>query len=159
MLFRSGQNIVNEILAFGGEAMFLKTDVLNREILEENLNDIMIKYGTIDALINMAGGNMPGATIAPDGTIFDIDVNQFRTVVDLNLTGTVLPTQVFLKVMAENKRGNIINISSMASFRPMTRVAGYAAAKAAINNFTAFLATELSTKFSEKIKEIGRAHV
>ena len=125
-----GDAIAGEIKANGGEAMFLTTDVMNRELLEQNLADILKAYGRIDALLNAAGGNMPGATIAPTGTFFDLKIEEFQRVLELNLTGTVLPTQVFLKPMVEQKTGAIVNFSSMAAFRPMTRVAGYAAAKA-----------------------------
>lgn len=124
-----GNAIVNEIKTNGGEALFLTTDVMNREILEQNLADILKAYGRIDALLNAAGGNMPGATIAPTGTFFDLKIEEFQRVLELNLTGTVLPTQVFLKPMVKQKAGAIVNFSSMAAFRPMTRVAGYAAAK------------------------------
>ena len=147
-----GNAIVNEIKANGGEAMFLTTDVTNRELLEQNLADILKAYGRIDALLNAAGGNMPGATIAPTGTFFDLKIEEFQRVLELNLTGTVLPTQVFLKPMVEQKAGAIVNFSSMAAFRPMTRVAGYAAAKAGISNFTAFMATEVAKKFGEGIR-------
>ena len=147
-----GNAIVNEIKANGGEAMFLTTDVMNRELLEQNLADILKAYGRIDALLNAAGGNMPGATIAPTGTFFDLKIEEFQRVLELNLTGTVLPTQVFLKPMVEQKAGAIVNFSSMAAFRPMTRVAGYAAAKAGISNFTAFMATEVAKKFGEGIR-------
>ncbi len=147
-----GNEIVNEIKAKGGEAMFLVTDVLNAAVLEQNLADILKAYGRVDALLNAAGGNMPGATIPPTSTFFDLKVEEFQKVLELNLTGTVLPTQIFLKPMVEQKKGCIINFSSMASFRPMTRVAGYAAAKAGISNFTAFMATEVATKFGEGIR-------
>ena len=147
-----GNAIVADIKAAGGEALFLTTDVMNREKLEQNLADIMSTYGRIDALLNAAGGNMPGATIAPDGTFFDVKVEDFQKVLELNLIGTVLPTQVFLKPMIEQKKGAIVNFSSMAAFRPMTRVAGYAAAKAGISNFTAFMATEIAKKFGEGIR-------
>ena len=95
---------------------------------------------------------MPGATIAPTGNFFDLKVDEFQKVLNLNLTGTVLPTQVFLKPMVEQKKGAIVNFSSMAAFRPMTRVCGYAAAKAGISNFTAFMANEVATKFGEGIR-------
>ena len=143
----TGDAIAREIKANGGEAMFLTTDVTNRELLEQNLADILKTYGRIDALLNAAGGNMPGATIAPTGTFFDLKIEEFQRVLELNLTGTVLPTQVFLKPMVEQKAGAIVNFSSMAAFRPMTRVAGYAAAKAGISNFTAFMATEVAKKW------------
>ena len=148
----AGNAIVADIKAAGGEAMFLKTDVMKQEVLEQNLADIVAAYGRVDSLLNAAGGNTPGATIAPDGTFFDLKPEEFQRVLDLNLTGTVIPSQVFLKQMVKQGEGNIVNFSSMAAFRPMTRVAGYAAAKAGISNFTAFLATEVAKKFGEKIR-------
>ena len=147
-----GNEIVKEIKENGGEAMFLVTDVMNREILEQNLADILAAYGRVDALLNAAGGNMPGATVAPTGTFFDLKIEEFQRVLDLNLTGTVLPTQVFLKPMVEQNKGAIVNFSSMAAFRPLTRVCGYAAAKAGISNFTAYMATEVAKKFGEGIR-------
>lgn len=147
-----GNEIVNAIKAKGGEAMFLVTNVLDAAVLEQNLADILKAYGRVDALLNAAGGNMPGATIAPTGNFFDLKIDEFQKVLDLNLTGTVLPTQVFLKPMVEQKSGAIVNFSSMAAFRPMTRVTGYAAAKAGISNFTAFMATEVAKKFGEGIR-------
>lgn len=147
-----GNAQVEEIKAKGGEAMFLTTDVMDRENLEQNLSDILAVYGRVDALLNAAGGNMPGATIGPDGTFFDLKTEDFQKVLNLNLTGTVLPTQVFLKPMVEQKKGAIVNFSSMAAFRPMTRVCGYAAAKAGISNFTAYMATEVAKKFGEGIR-------
>lgn len=147
-----GEAQVAEIKAKGGEAMFLVTDVMDREKLEQNLADILLAYGRVDALLNAAGGNMPGATIGPDGTFFDLKTEDFQKVLNLNLTGTVLPTQVFLKPMVEQKKGAIVNFSSMAAFRPLTRVCGYAAAKAGISNFTAYMATEVAKKFGEGIR-------
>lgn len=147
-----GDRIVDKIRAEGGEAMFLVTDVMNPEVVQKNCDDIMAAYGRVDALLNAAGGNMPGATIAPTGTIFDIKVEEFQKVLNVNLTGTVIPTQIFLKPMVESGCGAIVNFSSMAAFRPMTRVLGYAAAKAGISNFTAFLANEVATKFTPSIR-------
>lgn len=147
-----GDAIVNEILSDGGDAMFLVTDVMNQSVVEQNCKDILDKYGKVDALLNAAGGNMPGATIAPTGNFFDLKTEDFQRVLDLNLTGTVIPTQVFLKPMVEAGKGSIVNFSSMAAFRPMTRVCGYAAAKAGISNFTAFLANEVAVKFTPNIR-------
>ena len=147
-----GNAQVEAIKAEGGEAMFLATDVMDRERLEQNLQDIMTAYGRVDALLNAAGGNMPGATISPDGNIFDLNTEDFQQVLNLNLVGTVLPTQVFLKPMVEQGKGAIVNFSSMAAFRPLTRVCGYAAAKAGISNFTAYMATEMAKKFGEGIR-------
>ena len=147
-----GQEIVADIKAAGGECEFLKTDVMNQKVVQQNCDYIVEKYGRIDTLLNAAGGNMKGATIAPDQNFFDLEAKQFQTVLDLNLTGTVIPTQVFLKPMVAQGKGSIINFSSMAAFRPMTRVCGYAAAKAGISNFTAFMATECAKKFGEGIR-------
>ena len=147
-----GQEIVADIKAAGGQCEFLKTDVMNQEVVQQNCDYIVEKYGRIDTLLNAAGGNMKGATIAPDQNFFDPEASQFQTVLNLNLTGTVIPTQVFLKPMVAQGKGSIINFSSMAAFRPMTRVCGYAAAKAGISNFTAFMATECAKKFGEGIR-------
>lgn len=147
-----GDRIVNDIVAKGGEAIFLTTDVMSADAVERNCDEIMSRYGRVDALLNAAGGNMPGATIQPDGNIFDLKVEDFQKVLDLNLTGTVIPTQIFLKPMVEAGKGAIVNFSSMAAFRPLTRVLGYAAAKAGISNFTAFMANEVATKFSPSIR-------
>ena len=147
-----GAEIVADIRKAGGECEFLKTDVMNQDIVQQNCDYIVEKYGRIDTLLNAAGGNMKGATITPEQTFFDLEAKQFQTVLDLNLTGTVIPTQVFLRPMVNQGKGSIINFSSMAAFRPMTRVCGYAAAKAGISNFTAFMATECAKKFGEGIR-------
>jgi len=148
----AGDSLVRKIEKNGGEALFLQTDVINESLLVQNRETILTRYGRIDALLNAAGGNMAGANIQPENTFFDLDMDQFDEVVRLNLTGSVLPSQVFLKPMVEQQKGNIINFSSMAAFRPMTRVVGYAAAKAGITNFTQFLANEVATKFGERIR-------
>lgn len=147
-----GNQIAADIRTEGGECEFMKTDVLNAETVRKNCEDILAKYGRVDTLLNAAGGNMPGATIPPDKTIFDLQPDQFQTVLNLNLTGTVIPTQIFLEPMVKQGKGSVINFSSMAAFRPMTRVAGYAAAKAGISNFTAYMATECAKKFGEGIR-------
>ncbi|MBW4870094.1 SDR family oxidoreductase [Prevotella buccae] len=147
-----GHAIVDDICKAGGEASFYKTDVMDQTVVEQNCQDILDRYGHIDTLLNAAGGNQPGATITPDQTFFDLDAAQFQKVLNLNLTGTVIPTQVFLKPMVKAGKGSIINFSSMAAFRPMTRVCGYAAAKAGISNFTAYMATECAKKFGEGIR-------
>ena len=116
-----GDKIVNDILAKGGEAMFLTTDVMNENVVRRNCEEILAKYGKLDALLNAAGGNMPGATIAPDKTFFDLRVEEFSRVLDLNLIGTVIPTQVFLEPMVKAGKGAIVNFSSMAAFRLRSR--------------------------------------
>lgn len=147
-----GRKLVAEIEEAGGRADFFLTDVLNKEVVEQNVSDIVAKYGRVDTLLNAAGGNMPGATIGPDQTIFDLQPDAFQRVLNLNLTGTVIPTQAFLKPMAAQKKGSIINFSSMAAFRPLTRVCGYAAAKAGISNFTMYMAAEAARKFGDGIR-------
>ena len=147
-----GNQLVERITKEGGDALYLYCDVLDREVLESNKAEIIAKYGTIDVLLNAAGGNMPGATIPPDKTFFDVDMDAFGKVVDLNLLGTVLPTQVFAAVMAEKKVGVIVNFSSESSLRPLTRVMGYGAAKAAINNYTQYMATEMAVKYGKGVR-------
>ena len=128
------------------------TDVLDKEVLEGNKKAILDRFGTIDVLLNGAGGNMPGATIAPDKTVLDLDVDAFKKVVDLNLFGTILPTMAFVDVMAKNKKGAIVNFCSESALRPLTRVVGYGSAKAAIANYTRYMAGELATKFSPELR-------
>ena len=147
-----GHEIVEDIVKAGGACEFMKTDVMDQATVEKNCEDILAKYGRIDTLLNAAGGNMKGATIAPDQTFFDLKADEFQKVLSLNLTGTVIPTQVFLKPMAKQGKGAIINFSSMAAFRPMTRVCGHAAAKAGISNFTAYMAPECAKQRGEGIR-------
>lgn len=147
-----GRAIVDEIINDGHIAKFYKTDVLDQQVIEQNCKDILADFGRVDTLLNAAGGNMPGATIGPNQTFFDLDPEQFKTVLNLNLTGTVIPTRTFLRPMVDQRKGSIINFSSMAAFRPMTRVCGYAAAKAGISNFTAYMAHETAKKFGEGIR-------
>lgn len=147
-----GAEIVADIKAEGGHCEFMKTDVMCQQTVKQNCKDILEKYGRIDTLLNAAGGNMAGAVIAPEGNFFDLEVEDFQKVLELNLTGTLIPTQVFLEPMVKQGKGSIINFSSMAAFRPITRVCGYAAAKAGISNFTEFMATECAKKFGEGIR-------
>lgn len=147
-----GDALIDKVKADGGDAIFLQTDVSDEAVLKKNAEDIVAKYGKIDVLINGAGGNMPGATIGPNNTIFDLKIDDFRKVVDLNLMGTVIPTVVFAKYMVDAKKGNIINITSASAIRPLTRVAGYGAAKAAVSNFTQYMAGELAIKFGEAFR-------
>lgn len=147
-----GDQLTAKVKAAGGQAMFLQTDVSDEAVLQQNARDIVTAYGKIDVLINGAGGNMPGATIGPNNNIFDLKMDDFRKVVDLNLMGTVIPSVVFAEYMVEQKKGNIINVSSASALRPLTRVAGYGAAKAAVTNFTKYLAGELATKFGESFR-------
>jgi NAD(P)-dependent dehydrogenase (short-subunit alcohol dehydrogenase family) len=148
----AGERLVNELKIKGHKALSVSADVLNAEQLTQAKEQILEAYGSIDILVNAAGGNMPGATIPPDKNFFDLDIEDFRKVVDLNLLGTVLPTRIFTDVMAKNKKGVVINISSMAALRVITRVVGYSAAKAAIDNFTQWMAVEMARKFGEGLR-------
>lgn len=134
------------------KVLCISCDVLNVEELEQAKVEILKEFSTIDILINAAGGNMKGATIAPDQTFFDLQIEDFKKVNDLNLLGTLLPCTVFGKVMAEKKEGSILNISSMASDRVITRVMGYSSSKAAVENFTKSLAVEMALKFGGGIR-------
>ncbi len=127
-------------------------NVTEKESLQKVSDAIIEKYERIDVLINAAGGNMPGATIGPSQTIFDVNMDHFKKVVDLNLFGSILPSIVFGKEMAKNKKGIILNVSSMAAERAITRVVGYSASKAAIDNFTKWLSVELALKYGDGLR-------
>lgn len=155
LLGRSIENIearAQSIQSKGGVALAIQGDVLDLKSLESANDQIVKLLGTPDVLINLAGGNMPGATIAVDQTIFDLQTGDLEKVMNLNFNGTVYPSLVFGKEMAKNKKGNIINISSMAAYRAITRVVGYSAAKAAVSNFTRWLANEMATKYGDGIR-------
>ena len=141
-----------EINDAGGEALALAADVLDVAQLEKSKEALLQKWGRLDILVNCAGGNMKGATIMPEQNIFDLSLDDFTSVTDLNLKGTVTPTMVFGKILAEQKKGAIINISSMAADRTITRVVGYSAAKAAVNNFTKWMSVEMINKYGEGIR-------
>lgn len=144
--------VVAQIEEMGGTAMALAADVLEKTQLEAAKDKLVETWGRIDILVNAAGGNMAGATIMPSQTIFDLSMSDFDKVTDLNLKGTVLPTVVMGEVMAKQKSGSIVNISSMAAQRTITRVVGYSASKAAIDNFTRWMAVEMALKFGEGIR-------
>ena len=145
-----GEELAEDIRKQGGHATFMVCDVTDIEAVNQVRDEVVRLYGRVDALLNAAGGNMPGATIPPGKTLFD--VQEFQRVLNVNLTGTLIPTQAFLKPMTEAGHGSIVNFSSMAAFRPLSRVMGYAAAKAGISNLTAFLANEVASKFSPCIR-------
>jgi NAD(P)-dependent dehydrogenase (short-subunit alcohol dehydrogenase family) len=146
------QKKIKSLSTVNGEIIGLKCDVLNEASIQEVHQQIREKFKCIDILINAAGGNMPGATIGIDQTVFDLQIDQLKKVTELNLNGTVMPTLIFGKTMAEQKSGSIINISSMASYRVISRVVGYSAAKAAIDNFTKWMAVEMAQKFGSGIR-------
>ncbi len=135
-----------------GSAIVVEGDVLNQGSLESATRKVLDEFGRIDALINGAGGNNPQATTRPDLTFFNLPEGALRYVFDLNMLGTILPCQVFGRQMAEQGEGVILNISSMSAMRPLTKVIGYSAAKAGINNFTQWLAVHLAQQYSAKLR-------
>ncbi|WP_299105569.1 SDR family oxidoreductase [uncultured Winogradskyella sp.] len=133
-------------------AIGLKADVLDRENLLSVKSQVLNLWQKIDILINAAGGNMPGATLAPEDSLFDISIEDFQKVTDLNLMGTVIPSLVFGEYMSTQENGSIINISSVAVAQALTRVVGYSASKAAMENFTRWMAVDMALKFGDKIR-------
>jgi len=146
-----GQERAQEVQETGGDAVFVQADVLNEVDLQRACDQVLAKYGRIDGLVNGAGGNVAAAVIAPDQDIFNINIPALKEAFDLNLYGTILPTSVFGRHMTENG-GTIINISSMAALTAITRVLGYSMAKAAIDNFTRWMAVELANRYGDKIR-------
>jgi NAD(P)-dependent dehydrogenase (short-subunit alcohol dehydrogenase family) len=145
------EKVVEEIESLGGEALALQADVLARDQLMAAREATLERWGRVDTLVNAAGGNVAAATVAEDISFFGLEQGPLREVLDLNLLGTVLPTQVFGEAMAKGSsgaevEGSIVNVSSMAAQRPLTRVMGYSAAKAAVENLTRWLAAELARK-------------
>lgn len=143
---------VAELTEIAPEVIGIAGSVLDQEHLEKAKSEVLDKWGTIDVLINAAGGNMPGATIGEDQTIFDLKMEDFKKVSELNLNGSVLPSMVFGKVMADQRSGCIVNISSMTATQAVTRVVGYSASKAAIDIFTRWMATEMALKFEGSVR-------
>ncbi len=142
----NAETLAFAIEADGGTAMALPADVLDKEQLQTARTALLDAWGRVDILINAAGGNMPAATVFGDLTFFDLSREAIEQVMALNFTGTLLPTQIFGEPMANQGSGSIINISSMAAQRPLTRVIGYAASKSAIDNLTRWLAIDLAQK-------------
>jgi NAD(P)-dependent dehydrogenase (short-subunit alcohol dehydrogenase family) len=146
------RKVAEEIRAAGGEALGIACDVTKRDELERALAQITDAYGPIDILVNAAGGNQVNATTSPERSFFELDEQAIENTMRLNFSGTLLPCQIFGRGMAERGQGCIVNISSMAAMRPMTRVVAYAAAKAAIVNFNQWLAVLMAREYSPKIR-------
>ncbi len=136
----------------GSRYSLFKCDVLDKNSITTALEVILRKFGKVDILINGAGGNHPKATTSDEMPFFDIPTDAFEWVIKLNLSGTVLPSQVFGKYFAQQKSGNILNISSMNAFRPLTRIPAYSAAKAAVSNFTQWMAVHIAQEYSVNIR-------
>jgi len=134
------------------QAAAIRADVVDIASLRDAAEKVRERFGGVDCLLNVAGGNKPGATTGAELRFFDLPAETLRQVFDLNLMGTVLPSQVFGRIMAEKGEGVILNISSMAAIRPLTRVVAYSSAKAAVNNFTQWLAVHMAQEYSPRIR-------
>lgn len=145
-------HLVTEIVSTGSKAFPFIADVTKEEQLEEVFKNIDKAFGKLDVLINAAGGNLPGAVIQPDQEFTEASTEELKKVMELNYLGTFLPTKVFLPLFLTDKKGSIINISSMTAQRPLTRVLGYGSAKAAIDNLTQWLAVEFCNKYGTGIR-------
>jgi len=148
----AAKKVADAVNDAGGTAIAVECNVLKRESVEKACQAVVSEFGTVDILLNGAGGNKKEATTGPDMTFFDMPDDAMRFVFDLNFIGTLIPSQVFGKVMADAKSGLILNTSSMSAFHPLTKVAGYSAAKAAISNFTEWLAVHMSQNYSTEIR-------
>ena len=135
-----------------GRAISVPVDVLDAEKLRDACEQVLSDFGRVDCLINGAGGNNPQATTRPDLSFFDLTEEALRYVFDLNLLGTILPTQVFGREMAKQGEGAILNVSSMSAIKPLTRVMSYSAAKAAVDSFTCWLAVHMAQEYSPRIR-------
>jgi len=135
-----------------GCAIVIYADVLNRDTLLQAREHALAEFGRVDILINAAGGNSDQATTSSERSFFDLPEGALQAVINLNLLGTILPSQIFGKVMADQGEGVILNISSMNAFRPLTRVPGYSSAKAAVSNFTQWLAVHMAQEYSPRIR-------
>ncbi len=143
---------VEELKQHGTDVIGIVGNVLDIAGLEQVAGQVVAHWGRIDILLNIAGGNMPGATLDPDQAFHDMDIACWEKVTNLNMNGTVYPSMVFGKVMARQKSGCIVNVSSMAAYSAITRVPGYSAAKTAVANFTQWLATEMALKYGDGIR-------
>jgi NAD(P)-dependent dehydrogenase (short-subunit alcohol dehydrogenase family) len=146
------KSLIDSLGDRGKQVSLHECDVLNLESITLAVQDVIRKFGKIDCLINGAGGNKAAATTSPDLRFFDLPADALRWVFDLNILGTMLPCQAFGKVMAEQGHGTILNISSMNSFRPLTRIPAYSGAKAAVSNFTQWLAVHMAQEYSPRIR-------
>ena len=152
-----GEDVAKEIRDAGGSAVAIAINVLEKAAVEQAFADTIKAFGRVDVLINGAGGNKPTATCKPPTTFFDLPADAIRWVFDLNCLGTIIPSQIFGRHMAERGDGTILNIASMNAFRPLTNIAAYSAAKAAIKNFTEWLAVYMAQRHSTKIRVNGIA--
>jgi NAD(P)-dependent dehydrogenase (short-subunit alcohol dehydrogenase family) len=142
----------NAINQKGGQALALIADVTNESQLEAACQQMLTAFGKIDGLVNAAGGNIPNAVVQPDQDVFELNFQALQEVMQLNLMGTVMPTQVFGKAIKKNGSGSIVNISSVVSQLAITKVLGYSLAKSAIDSYTQWFAVELAKRFGDAIR-------
>ena len=143
---------VEEIIKNGGEAIALIADVMNEDQLIAAKNKVLEKYGKIDGLVNGAGGNVPEAIVQPEQDVFSLQLDGMKKAMEVNLWGTVSPTLIFGKAIAENGGGSIVNISSVSAERTLTKVLGYSLGKAAVDSFTKWFAVEMAKRHGDKIR-------
>ena len=148
----AGKAVLERLGSHAPQAAVFACDVLNTQSIQKAAQDVLEHFHGVDALVNAAGGNSPNATTTPERGFFDIPAEAFRFVLELNVVGTVLPCQVFGRTMAQQGHGVILNYSSMNAFRPLTRIPAYSAAKAAVSNFTQWLAVHLAQEYSPNIR-------
>ena len=148
----SSAKVVQAIQAEQGEAIGIACDVLQRTDLEHACTEVLETFGPIDILINAAGGNSPQATTSANVSFFDLDIRAIESVLDLNFIGTLQSCQVFGRGMAERGQGCIVNVASMNALRPLTRIPAYSAAKAAVANFTQWLAVHMAQEYRAQIR-------
>ncbi len=148
----AAQEVAADVLAEGGDAVGLQCDVLDKASIESAAEHILDVYGRVDLLINGAGGNKREATTSNELTFFDLPADAVQWVFSLNFVGSLLPSQVFGRLMAEQGTGTILNVSSMNALRPLTRIPAYSAAKAAVSNFTQWLAVHMAQEYSPHIR-------
>lgn len=150
------EKVANErvaaITAAGGKAIALIADVQNENALKDCCQKVLDAFGKIDGLVNAAGGNVPEAVLQPDDDIFSMNVNGMKQAMDVNLWGTVLPTLIFGKAIAENGQGSIVNISSVSVPRTLTKVLGYSMGKSAVESFNKWMAVEMANRYGDKIR-------
>jgi NAD(P)-dependent dehydrogenase (short-subunit alcohol dehydrogenase family) len=148
----AAQKVVDSIKMDGGVAIPVHCDVLDKASIEMAADTVMNEFGRVDFLVNGAGGNKKEATTSPDLSFFDLPSDALQWVFNLNFLGTLLPCQVFGKIMVARRAGAILNISSMSAFQPLTRVPAYSAAKAAVSNFTQWLAVHIAQEYAPQIR-------
>ena len=148
----AAEAVAQSITDAGGQAIAVDADVLDRQSVETALETCTKAFGQVDILVNGAGGNHPSATTGPQQKFFDLPIEAFQKVMNLNIIGTILPSMVFGRAMADRGEGVILNVASMNAFKPLTKIPAYSAAKSAVKNFTEWLAVHMAQEYSPTIR-------